>query len=247
MGVNKEEILANVPRISESGITWDKPTVKPKRRSLLVRVVVLLFSLVVLIVLPFAVLVRVSIYLHTEHNAQTWIALAGGVFATALIVTIYSAIVSKKLTGKARVRVLAKRVALPLVLVYCGYTLLYLSSVNAKTPDVRDYYRSLHPMLRIAVSTVILVDKDIVITDLHRTPEDYTAMGLTPRVESQHYRQSDGFVHAMDLRTIGRPDWRNSAVEFYFRIAGLETLRHVGTADHLHVGLAVHDDPTSGS
>jgi len=211
--------------------------VQAKRRPLLVRLFVLVLSLAVLIVLPFAVLVRVSIYLYVAYSAQTWIALAGGVAATAIVVTLYSAIVSKKLTGKARVGVLAKRVALPLVLAYCAYTLLYLSNVNAKSPDVREYYSSLHPMLRIAVSTVILVDSDIVITDLHRTPEDYAAMGLPARTESLHYRQSDGFVHAMDLRTAGRSEWRNSLVEFYFRAAGFETLRHVGTADHLHASL----------
>lgn len=197
------------------------------------------FSLVLLVVLPFALLVRVSTYLYTSLSAQTWIALAGGVVTTALVVTLYSAAISKKLTGKARVRVLAKRVALPLVLVYCAYTLLYLSNVNAKSAAVQEYYRSLHPMLRTAVSTVILLDSDIVITDLHRTPDDYAAMGLPVREESLHYRQGDGFVHAMDLRTVGRPEWRNSAVEFYFRAAGFETLRHVGTADHLHVALPV--------
>ncbi len=237
MRVNRDQILENVPRITESGITWEKPTAIKKRRPLLVRMLLLVSSLVVLIVLPFAVLVRVSVYLYTEHAAMTWLALAGGVVATALVLTVYSAVLSKRLTGKARIRVLAKRVALPLVLAYCAYTLLYLSSVNAKSAAVRDYYRSLHPMLRIAVSTVILVDKDIVITDLQRTPEDYAAMGLPPQQESLHYRQRDGLVHAMDLRTVGRPDWRNSAVELYFRLAGFHTLRHVGTADHLHVAL----------
>jgi hypothetical protein len=62
-------------------------------------------------------------------------------------------------------------------------------------------------------------------------------MGLPARIESMHYEQSDGYVHAMDLRTKGREDWRNAAVELYFRAAGFETLRHVGTADHLHVAL----------
>ncbi len=237
--MDREQILANVPRVTETGITWEAPPEKVTRRPLLVRLFFLILSLILLVVLPFAVLIRVSIYLYVTYAVQTWIALAGGVAATAIVLTLYSAIVSKKLTGKARVRVLAKRVALPLVLVYCGYTLLYLSSVNAKSADVREYYRSLHPMLRIAVSTVILVDQDIVITDLHRTPEDYAAMGLPARVESMHYRQADGFVHAMDLRTVGREEWRNTAVEYYFRVAGLETIRHVGTADHLHVALPV--------
>jgi uncharacterized membrane protein len=235
--VNREQILLNVPQVTETGITWEAPAEKPKRRPLLVRLLFLLFGLGVLVVLPFAVLVRVSTYLYATYGLQTWIALGGGVVATALVLTLYSAVVSKKLTGKARVRAVAKRVALPLVLVYCGYTLIYLSSVNAKTPSVREYYRSLHPMLRIAVSTLILVDQDIVITDLQRTPEDYAAMGLPARAESMHYKQDDGFVHAMDLRTAGREGWKNFAVEFYFKTAGLETLRHVGTADHLHVAL----------
>ncbi|MFC1639765.1 hypothetical protein ACFL3B_03265 [Gemmatimonadota bacterium] len=225
--------------MSELGITWEKPAAKIKRRPFIVRAVPWAFSLVFLVVLPFTVLVRVSTYLNTASGVQTWVALAGGVAATALVVTLYSAVLSKKLTGKARFRALAKRVALPLVLAYCAYTLLFLSSVNAKSAAVQEYYKSLHPMLRIAVSTVILLDSDIVITDLHRTPDDYVAMGLPVRAESLHYRQGDGFVHAMDLRTEGRPEWRNSAVELYFRAAGFETLRHVGTADHLHVALPV--------
>jgi hypothetical protein len=237
--VNREQILSNIPEVSESGITWETPPEKAKRRPFLVRMATWAFSVVLLVVLPFAVLLRVSTYLYTSLLTQTWIALAGGVAATALVVTLYSAAISKKLTGKARVRVLAKRVALPLVLVYCVYTLLFLSSVNAKSAAVQDYYRSLHPMLRTAVSTLILLDSDIVITDLQRTPDDYAAMGLPVREESLHFRQGDGFVHAMDLRTVGRPDWRNSAVEFYFRAAGFQTLRHVGTADHLHVALPV--------
>jgi len=237
--MNREQILENVPQVTESGITWEKPPEKAKKRSFLARLVFWVCSLAVLVVLPFAVLIRVSTYLYSVYSVQTWIALAGGVAATALVVTLYSAVVSKKFTGKARVRVLAKRVALPLVLAYCVYTLLYLSNVNAKSAAVQEYYQSLHPMLRTAVSTVILVDSDIVITDVHRTPEDYAAMGLPAREESLHYRQGDGFVHAMDLRTVGRPHWRNKAVEFYFRLAGFETLRHVGTADHLHVALPV--------
>jgi hypothetical protein len=237
LDVNREQILSNVPRVTETGITWEAPIEEPKRRPFLVRLLFLLFGLVLLLVLPFAVLVRISTYLYSTYALQTWVALAGGAVATALVLTLYSAFVSKKLTGKARIRAVAKRVALPLVLAYCGYALLYLSSVNAKTPEVREYYRSLHPMLRIAVSTVILVDRDIVITDLHRTPEDYAAMGLPVQAESLHYKQSDGFVHAMDLRTAGRHEWRNRAVDFYFKAAGFETLRHFGTADHLHVAL----------
>ena len=235
--MDRERILQSVPELTDSGLTWDKPEKPKKRTPFLVRVFTFLVSIAVIVILPFALLLRVSTYAYVAQGVQTWVALLAGVFATALVVTIYAAIVSKKLTGKARVRLLAKRVALPLVLVYCAYTLLYLSSVNAKSEDVREYYRSLHPMLRIAVSTVILVDRDIVITDTHRNPEDYAAMGLPIARESMHYRQDDGYVHAMDLRTIGRPEWKNSAIQAYFNIIGMETLRHEGSADHLHVSI----------
>lgn len=33
------------------------------------------------------------------------------------------------------------------------------------------------------------------------------------------------------------PEWRNLAAELAFRAMGFHTLRHVGTADHLHVSL----------
>jgi hypothetical protein len=128
-------------------------------------------------------------------------------------------------------------VALPLVLFYCGYALLHLASVNAKSEEVRSYYTSLHPLLRISVSTFTLLDGDLVITDLARTPEDYVTMGLPVYEASLHFRQEDGYVHAMDLRTLDRAAWRNWLMQGYFLLMGMRTLRHVGTADHLHVSL----------
>ncbi len=89
----------------------------------------------------------------------------------------------------------------------------------------------------VAVATLILADDELVVTDLSRTPEDYAAMGLPVYEASLHYPQEDGYVHAMDLRTMGRPGWRNMLTQNYFRLLGLRTLRHVGTADHLHVSL----------
>jgi len=55
-----------------------------------------------------------------------------------------------------------------------------------------------------------------------------------------HARQRDGWAHAVDLRTIGRSAIVNLLVEWYFRAMGFRTLRHVGTADHLHVELPIH-------
>ena len=91
------------------------------------------------------------------------------------------------------------------------------------------------PILRMALSTVILVDPSLVITDMARRPSDYGRMGLPINDRSMHYEQPDGWVHAVDLRTKSSGEIRNLAVQIYFEAMGFSTLRHVGTADHLHV------------
>jgi hypothetical protein len=113
-----------------------------------------------------------------------------------------------------------------------------VSSANVKSPEVRATFTSLNPILRVGVSTLLLADHDAVLTDAARTLEDYSAWGLEVNEASLHLRQPDGFAYAVDLRTRGRPEWQNRLVQLYFQIMGFRTLRHVGTADHLHVSLA---------
>ena len=109
--------------------------------------------------------------------------------------------------------------------------------MNVKAQRIRDEYTALHPLLRIAVSSVVLADTDLVITDMARTHGDYNQMGLQTMRRSMHYRQKDSYVHAVDLRTMGQAEWRNHFMIWYFQLMGFRTLRHVGTADHLHVSL----------
>ena len=115
--------------------------------------------------------------------------------------------------------------------------MFYLSSVNAKSSDVQDVYRPMHPFLRVAVSTLTLADRDLVITDIERFEEDYTEMGLTVNQTSLHYRQESGYVQAVDIRTIGHGFVRNTLLRGSLGMMGFRTIRHVGTADHLHVEL----------
>jgi hypothetical protein len=196
-----------------------------------------ILMLALIIALPFAVLVRGAVFFHRYGAVPVWLALLVAAVLTCGIVTGYAAWVSHKLTGRARALFLGKWVALPLVVVFCGHSLLYLARVNAKAEPVRAYYTSVHPLLRLALSTLILADGDIVVTDLGRRPEDYGRMGLPVNRRTRHYRQPDGWVHAVDVRTAGRGEVRNRGVQFYFWLMGFETRRHVGTADHLHVEL----------
>jgi hypothetical protein len=196
-----------------------------------------------IIALPFAVLVRGSVFILQHGRTSVWMALVVGAFLTAVVITAYAVWLARRFTrmggrgGRELVLPIAKWVALPLVLFYCGYSLVYLASVHAKTAPVRAYYTSLHPLLRLGLSTLILVDRDILITDAGRLPEDYTRMGLPTNPRTRHYRQADGWVHAVDLRTAGRGELKNRSVQLYFWLMGFDTRRHVGTADHLHVEL----------
>jgi hypothetical protein len=196
-----------------------------------------------IILLPFAVLVRGAVFIYEHGGTPVWVAVLTAAFLTGGVITAYAVWLARKFTkrggrgGRALILPIAKWVALPLVVFYCGYSLLYLASVNAKSPPVRAYYRAVHPLLRLALSTLILVDRDMLITDLGRQPEDYAKMGLPTNVRTRHYKQSDGWIHAVDLRTTGRGAIKNRGVQFYFWLMGFETRRHVGTADHLHVEL----------
>ncbi len=200
------------------------------------------FKLAVLVILPFVVLIGGGVWLYRVHALPTWLALSGSGVVAAAVLSFYGALLSKKLTGKARIRFVATKLALPVVLFYFGYALFFLSSVNAKSEEVREYYRTVHPLLRVALSTAILADRDIVVTDAKRTPADYERMGLPTLENSLHFVQQDGYVHAVDLRTIGRSGWRNALMVGYFRSMGFKTLRHVGTADHLHLSVAPPGD-----
>jgi hypothetical protein len=191
---------------------------------------------VALILFPFVVLVRVAVTAYAEGH-PTWLALGAATVVAVGVVTLYAAWISKKLSGRARLAAVSRTVALPLVLGYTLYALLYVSAAHAKGDAVRAEYLRLHPILRIAVSTLMLADGELLITDMGRVPPDYPRMGLPVYDGSLHYRQRDGYAHALDLRTSGRGMIRNALTRLYFELMGFDTLRHVGTADHLHVEL----------
>ncbi len=233
MGGNREGIM-----------DLDLGAIHPRKKRLWVKAVRLgirtgWFSLKVIIALalPFFLLVRGSVYAYQDLGWGTWASLASGVFATALLFLAYASTLWKKMTGKRRVPRLARRFLFAVVGGYSVYGLLYLSAANAKTPELREYYTSLHPLIRIGASTFLLFDREAVVTDLGRTAEDYLKMGLPVNETSLHFKLEDRFVHALDLRTVGRTERRNQVTAGYFQLMGFRTLRHVGTADHLHVSL----------
>lgn len=190
---------------------------------------------------PFYVLIRTSVFAYSEYQLNGWIALATGVLATVGLLVIYITILAFRFRQNYRVVSTLIRGITFLVISFTLYGLLYYSSINTKEPEIREYYRSMHPILRVTLATVSLADSELLVTDIQRSQQDYVSMGLPENDNSLHYVQKNGYVHAVDLRTVGRPFWQNWITAGMLEILGLETYRHVGTADHLHVYLPLND------
>ncbi|MEL6676786.1 MAG: hypothetical protein AAFR61_31545 [Bacteroidota bacterium] len=208
---------------------------------------VFLIQLVIIAILPFWVFIRGSVWLYEAYGVYHWLGLAAMFGLVFFILLIYMAMVWDAVFGANKItrRSLKGKMLLVFLLlgVYAGYGLFNLSGGNAKTEEVRKEYTSLHPFMRMAVGTFVLFDKSILVTDMARGQEDYKKMGLKTIKNSLHYEQKTGYVHAMDLRTKGHSEFRNTMLKWYFKVLGFNTLRHVGTADHLHISLTVRGKP----
>ena len=194
-----------------------------------------------LAVLPFVLLIRGGVLGYRAWNLGTWPSLALAAIATATLLGLYASWASRRFGAGPANRELIARSVFGVALAYVVYMLVFIASANVKSEDVRTEYRSMHPLLRVASSALILVDPAAIVTDAGRSPQDYRRMGLSPVEASLHFVQDDGYVHALDLRTNGRSELRNRSIQAAFWMLGFHTLRHVGTDDHLHVSLRLPD------
>ena len=206
-----------------------------------------LVKITLLLILPFALLIRSATYIHIQYDINAYLCLLVAIVVTAVLLFFYFSVVYGKLTGRLGSFDALKRrglLAVLVVFVYVVHGVLFFSSANLKNAALRSEVNSLHPILRLSVSTLVYMDKELIITDASRAPEDYRKMGLPSKNRSLHFEQpSTGFAHAVDLRTKGRGMIRNHLIRAYFWIMGFNTLRHVGTDDHLHISLKSHDTP----
>lgn len=215
-----------------------RPAPARSRRPLWQSFLIAAARVAVVVLLPFVVYVRASVGFHGAAGFSPWFSVVSAALLTLGVAAGYAAWIARRTRNADIARPLIRLVALPTAFAWCAYSALYLSRVNAKTDAIRSYYGSVHPVLRVAIATAILGDPGLVVTDAARVPADYRRMGLPVNDATRHYRQRDGWVHAVDLRTNGRGEIRNRALQLYFRAMGFRTLRHVGTSDHLHVQLA---------
>jgi len=198
-----------------------------------------MLSAVLIVLLPFFLLIRTSTYLYLHLHLSGWLALGAVLLLFISTLSGYAVALEYRLTGRLRLRGNLLKFIAAAVTGLCLTGLFYSSSLQTKNERVRTSYTRLHPIMRLTLATLGLADRNLLMTDARRNPEDYRRMGLRVRSHSLHYEQADGYVHAADLRTIGRPEWKNLLLEWSLRALGFDTLRHTGTADHLHVSLPV--------
>lgn len=206
-----------------------------------------LLQIIILLILPFAILIRAATYVHVEYELGASMSLLLSISITTILMFVYFSFFYGTLTGKFGNFDAVKRrglIAFLVVLIYSLHGILFFSSSNLKKPALQNEITEVHPIVRLSVSTLVYLDKDLIITDAQRVPEDYKKMGLRTAKSSLHYKQSSSnYAHALDLRTNGRSEFRNKCIEWYFKLLGFNTLRHIGTADHLHISLFSHDNP----
>lgn len=208
------------------------------------KIIFFIIKILFIFIAPFILLIRGANYVHRFYEWNAWLALLAGMFFTAVLLLIYLVFIQGKLTGRlGTMNSLKNKFILTLILVvgYSIHGLLFLSADNIKNQSIKKEYQSLHPILRISLSTLIHLDEELILTDAKRQPEDYRKMGLKTNRNSLHYKQPSGFVHAVDIRTNNRSEFRNWIVECYFKLMGFNTLRHTGTADHLHISITSLD------
>ncbi len=180
---------------------------------------------------------RLAAELYLRSGMGTWPALALSVLCVAAAITVHVRVLLRRFRRRPHLVTVAALVA-----AYCVYLAVSMSGANAKSRETSDEIGSLHPYMRLAIGAAVIADDALLLTDVAREPDDYGEMGLATRATSLHYVQDDGYVHAVDMRTEGRTELRNGLTRLYFHALGLRTLRHVGTADHLHIAL-----PLAGS
>ncbi len=197
-----------------------------------------LAGLVMLVLLPFIVLIKGATLAYFA-GMSPFVSLAAGTFAVSIVLVIYLIAIDKGFNRRRHLKFNTKLwIAISVVFVFNGYALFVLNKENVKDQQIAKEYNDVHPILRLGVRIWSIFDPSLVITDMSRSARDYRRMRLRTNRRSLHFEQlHDRYVHAIDLRTTGRTEFRNWTTNVVMVMMGFKTLRHVGTADHLHVEL----------
>ncbi len=200
---------------------------------------VIVLGLVLLLILPLLVLIKGTVMSYQSEMGYLISLLIGGLAAFVVLLTYLIAI--DRVAGRqVFFNIWIKLgVAAISVLSFMLYSMYVLNDENVKNRRIASQYTQTHPVLRLGLQSWSLFDRKLVITDIARSLSFYRRHRMRTYHRSLHFPQKylDGRVYALDIRTKGRGKFRNWITQVMFRMMGFGTLRHTGTADHLHIEL----------
>ena len=191
----------------------------------------------ILVATLFAILVRGSVFSYDTWAFGASLSLVSAVLMTVPLLLLGAWVIIR---GRGIIRgfqLMLIRGAIMIAFIYIGYAVLYVASTNAVPDEIREEYQTIHPLLRLAASPVIVFDPSAFRHPDGSVLEDYRLMGLSANEANLHFVQKDDLIHSLDLVTDNRSEWRNRAIELGFWAFGFHSLRHRGLGDHLHVSL----------
>ena len=191
----------------------------------------------ILVATLFAILVRGSVFSYDTWAFGASLSLVSAVLMTVPLLLLGAWVIIRGRGIVRRFQLMLIRSAIMIALIYIGYAVLYVASTNAVPDEIREEYQTIHPLLRLAASPVIVFDPSAFRHPDGSVLEDYRLMGLSANEANLHFVQKDDPIHSLDLVTDNRSEWRNRAIELGFWAFGFHSLRHRGLGDHLHVSL----------
>ena len=191
----------------------------------------------ILVATLFAILVRGSVFSYDTWAFGASLSLVSAVLMTVPLLLLGSRVIIRGRGIVRRFQLMLIRGAIMIAFIYIGYAVLYVASTNAVPDEIREEYQTIHPLLRLAASPVIVFDPSAFRHPDGSVLEDYRLMGLSANEANLHFVQKDDLIHSLDLVTDNRSEWRNRAIELGFWAFGFHSLRHRGLGDHLHVSL----------
>ena len=191
----------------------------------------------ILVATLFAILVRGSVFSYDTWAFGASLSLVSAVLMTVPFLLLGAWVIIRGRRIGRRFQLMFIRGAIMIAFIYIGYAVLYVASTNAVPDEIREEYQTIHPLLRLAASPVIVFDPSAFRHPDGSVLEDYRLMGLSANEANLHFVQKDDLIHSLDLVTDNRSEWRNRAIELGFWAFGFHSLRHRGLGDHLHVSL----------
>lgn len=197
-----------------------------------------IFLLIMCVIIPIACTIRVPLYMW-QGGMGVWQALLVGMLACTVYWIVFSFFLMSRWLGVSESFAWASKLRFLFWIIIAAnlYFVAVVPLQNLKHGELKSEYQQVHPILRLGVRYLALIDKSLIVTDMSRAKGDYAKMKLKPLERSKHYPQVDGWVYAVDLRTKHKSPILNYCVQAYFQLMGFETLRHDGTYDHLHISL----------